>query len=270
MGPTTPFSGGKIMQKVFTHIATIIMLSALILPACSTAATPPPVPTETPRPTFTNTAVPTNTSTPTRTPQPTATPNLAETQKYDEFNQEIQSYYDQGFLDTTEGNIEEIDDFTNDWAQLGWYQWMPTGQEADDFFVSAHFRWMSAYKNADESGCGLVFAIQPDKSHYAVFLDRSKIIFLDADSSYGSYSLPVGKTRGSGTVKFGNPGEADFTLIVKGNSAYVLVNGELIGEYSLAKSRELRGNIGLSTLSGTNKDYGTRCEMTNIHTWTPE
>jgi hypothetical protein len=30
------------------------------------------------------------------------------------------------------------------------------------------------------------------------------------------------------------------------------------------------GDIGLSTLSGTNKDYGTRCEMTNIHTWTPE
>jgi len=258
------------MQKVFTRIAAIIILSALILPACSTAATPPPAPTDTPRPTSTNTAVPTNTSTPTRTPRPTATPNLAETQKYEDFNQEVQSYYDQGFLDTTEGTIEELDDFSNDWAQLGWYQWMPTGQEADDFFVSAHFRWMSAYKNADESGCGLVFAIQPDSSHYAVFLDRAKIIFLDADSSYGSYSLPVGKTRGSGTVKFGNPGEADFTLIVKGNSAYVLVNGELIGEYSLAKSRKLRGDIGLSTLSGTNKDYGTRCEMTDIHTWTPE
>ena len=258
------------MQKVFTRIAAIIILFVMILPACSTAATPPPALTDTPRPTSTNTSVPTNTSTPTRTPRPTATPDLAETQQYEDFNQEIASYYDQGYLDTTKGTIEEIDDFTNDWAQLGWYQWMPLDEKVDDFYLSAHFRWMSAYKNADESGCGLVFALQPDSSHYAVFLDRSKIIFLDADSSYGTYSLPVGKTRGSGTVKFGNPGEADFTLIRKGTSAYVLVNGELIGEYTLSKSRDLQGYIGLSTLSGTNKDYGTRCEMTDIHTWTPK
>jgi len=258
------------IQNVFTRMAAILLLSTLILSACSTPATPPPVLTDTPKPTSTNTAVPTNTSTPTRTPRPTSTPNLAETQKYEDFNQEIQSYYDQGYLDTTEGSIQEIDDFSNDWAQLGWYQWMPIGSKADDFFLSGHFKWMSAYKNADESGCGLVFAIQPDSSHYAVFLDRAKIIFLDADSSYGSYSLPVGKTRGSGRIKFGNPGEADFTLIIKDHSAYVLVDGELIGEYSLAQSRILQGDVGLSTLSGTNKDYGTRCEMTDVHMWTPE
>jgi hypothetical protein len=249
--------------------ATLLLLLA-ISSACSKAAPPSPTPTNTPKPTSTNTVIPTNTSTPTRTPRPTSTPNLAATQKYEDFNKEIQSYYDEGYLDTTEGTIEEVDDFTDDWAQLGWYRWMPLNENVDDFFLSAHFRWMSAYKNADESGCGLIFAIQPDSSHYAVFLDRSKIIFLDADSSYGSYSLPVGKTRGKGSVKFGNPGEADFTLILKGNSVYVLVNGELIGEYSLSQSRILSGDVGLTTLSGTNKDYGTRCEMTNIHLFKPQ
>jgi hypothetical protein len=270
VGLTTTFQGGKMMKKVFTRIAAIMILAALILPACSTPATPPPAPTSTPQPTATDTVVPTNTSTPTKTPLPTATPNLAATQKYEGYNQEIQNYFDAGYLDTTSGSIKEIDDFSNDWAQLGWYQWMPLGEEASDFVLSGHFRWMSAYKNADESGCGLVFAIQPDSSHYAVFLDRAKIIFLDADSSYGSYSLSVGKTRGSGRVKFGNPGEADFTLIVKDHSAYVLVDGELIGEYSLAQSRVLNGEVGLSTLSGTNKDYGTRCEMTDLHMFIPE
>ena len=98
------------MYNVLTRIAAIIILCALLLPACSTPATPPPAPTETPKPTSTSTAVPTDTSTPTRTPRPTATPNLAETQQYEAFNQEIESYYDQGFLDTTEGTIEEIDD----------------------------------------------------------------------------------------------------------------------------------------------------------------
>ena len=50
----------------------------------------------------------------------------------------------------------------------------------------------------------------------------------------------------------------------------VLVNGDVVGEYSLPQSRLLEGNFGLSLLSGTNKDFGTRCEMTNIHAWIPD
>ena len=60
-------------------------------------------------------------------------------------------------------------------------------------------------------------------------------------------------------MKFGNPGEADFTLIVKGHYAYVLVDEAVIGEYTLSQSQPVRGNLGLTILSGTNKDYGTRC-----------
>jgi hypothetical protein len=74
-------------------------------------------------------------------------------------------------------------------------------------------------------------------------------------------------------VDFGNPFdepvEADFTLIVKGISAYVLVDDVLVGEYTLSQSKNLRGGLGLTLLSGTNKDFGTRCEMTDIHVWTP-
>ena len=257
-------------HRTRTSLRTVrFLLLVIVASACTNAAPPAATPTETPRPTSTNTAVPTNTSTPTRTPRPTATPNIAETQKYEDYNAEIASYFDQGYLDTTDGSLEQIDDFLYDWAQLGWYRWLPLNNETSDFVLSAHFKWMSAYKNADESGCGFAFAIQPDHSHYAVFLDRSKIIFLDADASYGSYALPVGKTRGTGRVKFGNPGEADFTLIVRGNSAYVLVDQELIGEYSLAKSRDVFGDLGLTVLSGTNKDYGTRCEMTDLHLFIP-
>src|SRR6266542_1134042 len=250
-------------KTIVSILAVTLLVSLLVLSACSTFAPPSPTPTNTPHPTSTNTTTPTITPTSTSTPRPTATPNLAATQKYADFNKEVQSYYDLGYLAKTDGTVKEIDDFKDDWAQLGWYRWLPMNRDVSDFFMSAHFKWMSAYKNADESGCGFAFAIN-DSGHYAVFLDRSKIVFLDADSSYGNYSLLVGRTRGSGRVKFGNPGEADFTLIIKGISAYVLVDNELVGEYTLAKSRILRGDVGLTVLSGTNKDYGTRCEMTNI------
>ena len=92
------------------------------------------------------------------------------------------------------------------------------------------------------------------------------------------FSMPINlnthvglvSTRGTVVVKFDNPAddcEADFTVIVKDAYVYVLVDDEVVGEYSLPQSRPLKGNLGLTLLSGTNKDYGTRCEMTNIHAW---
>ena len=260
-------------KNTLPHLSAVMLLLFLVSSACSALATP--APTETPKPTLTptKTATPTKTPKPTSTPRPTATPNLAATQKYEDYEAEIQSYVDAGYLSSTDGSIKEIDDFSYDWAQLGWYKWLQLGKNVSDFSMTAHFRWSSAYRNADESGCGFIFAIN-DGGHYALFLDRAKVIFLDADSSYGSYALPVGKTRGTGRVKFDNPFEhpveADFTLIVNDHTAYVLVNNEMIGQYTLSQSRILKGDVGLTVLSGTNKDYGTRCSMTDIHIFSPK
>jgi hypothetical protein len=255
------------------HKASILLSLFFLISACAPQslpqATSTSLPTSTVAPTATQLPTATKTLVPTSTPRPTVTPNLAATQKYDGFNQEIQSYYDAGYVARTNGEMEEFDDFAVEWAQLGWYQWYPLGRDVSSFAMAAHFKWTSAYKNADESGCGFAFAIQPDNGHYAVFLDRNKIIFLDADSSYGSYARSVGRTSGSGRVKFDNPAEADFTLIVNGINAYVLVNKEMVGKYTLSKSRILQGDVGLTVLSGTNKNYGTRCEMTDIHLFEP-
>ncbi len=137
--------------------------------------------------------------------------------------------------------------------------------------MSAHFKWSTVVVTPNVSGCGFVFAVQESGDHYAVFLDKSRILFLGNDSSRnGSYSYEVGKTKGSGRVKFDNPAEADFTLIVKDKYAYVLVDGELNAEYTLSKTQPIDGALGLTILSGTNKDYGTRCEMTNLHVWVPK
>ena len=259
------------MNQVFTRIALILVLPAMLLSACSTAATPIPAPasTNTPQPTVTNTTVPSNTPKPTSTPRPTRTPNLAATQQMNDMQAEAQKYTDLGYIPSAEGKFKVFDDFEYEWAQLGWYKPFALGQRAKNFFLTAHVAWESAYKNADESGCGIAFAYQDNGEHYAVFLDRSKIVFLDADNRY-SYSLPVGLTRGTGRVKFTPPAEADLTLIVNDGYAYVLVDGEVVGEYTLSQSRSLNGDLALTVLSGTNKDYGTRCKMTDIHTWTPQ
>jgi len=257
-------------SKKISSLLSVLFIFSFVLSACGAAATE--APTSTPQPTATETLVPTETSTSTATPRPTRTPNLAATQRAEELNAKAQAYFDLGYLTTADGEFIEYDDFSLDWAQINWYQWLPLGDQASDFYLSAHFKWSSAYRNANTSGCGFAFAIQDNGDHYAIFLDRSEILFLDSDSAY-SYSRKVGLTRGTSRVKFDNPAdspvEADFTMIVKGTYAYALVNGEVIGEYTLSQSKILRGDFGLTLLSGTNKDYGTRCEMTDIHAWIP-
>lgn len=251
----------------------LALILVFMISACS-ALGPAFVPTDTPipTPTATITLTPTNTPRPSPTPRPTKTPDLAATQHADELNAEAKKYFDLGYLTTTDGEFVEYATFFREWAQLGWYQRYTFDARAADSFMSAHLKWWSAYRNADLSGCGFVFANQDNGDHYAVFLDRSRVVFFDLDQSLG-YARIVGVTRGTGRVKFDNPAdapvEADFTVIVKGAYAYVLVNGEVAGEYTLSQSKSLNGNLGLSILSGTNKDYGTRCEMSNIHLWIP-
>jgi len=262
------------IRKATSRFSVLLTL-VFILSACSFSAPAPtatPAATDTPQPTATITLTPTNTPRPSPTLRPTKTPNLAATERIAGFNAETQGYFDKGYLKTTSGKITEVDNFNQDWAQLGWYNWWQLNTQTSDFYMSAHFKWSSAFRNANESGCGFIFAIQENGDHYAVFLDRSGIIFLNADQTSG-YSKNVGLTRGTGRVKFDNPAdkpaEADFTLIVKDTYTYVLVDGEVIGEYTLAQSKILNGNLGLSLLSGTNKDYGTHCEMTGVHIWIP-
>jgi len=245
----------------------ISYISALILISLACGATQP-TPTSTPEPTATNTAVPTKTPRPSPTLRSTEMPDFAATQHVEELNAEVQAYFDKGYLKTNDGMTIELDDFSYDWAQLGWYNWLPLGEAASDFFLSAHFKWDSAYQNSDISGCGFIFSLQENDDHYAVFLDRSKVFFLITDRARG-FSSPVSPTRGTGIVNFDYPAEADFILIVKDHSAYVLVDGEVVSEYTLAQSRPLRGNLGLTVLSGTNRAYGTRCEMTDLHLWVP-
>lgn len=254
---------------------SFLMVLVLVQLACQAAAPEPtatPVPSNTPvPPTATITLTPTSTPRPSPTPRPSKTPNLAATQRMEGYNADTQAYAGQGYIAGTAGKVTEIKDFKYDWAQMNWYNWLPLGEDTADFYLSAHFKWSSAYRQANPSGCGIAFAIQDNGDHYAVFLDRSAIIFLDGDHR-AEYSKRVKLSKGDGRVKFDNPAdtpqEADFTLLLNGRTATVLVDGDLVGRYILNQNRDLHGDIGLSLLSGTNKDFGTRCEMTDIRLWT--
>ncbi len=234
--------------------------------ACSFGAAPTAVPsTATPLP---PSATATATTPPTETALPTATANLAATEQADARLKTLQTFADKGYIKSTQGEFEDIADFREEWPQLGWYQWWyihdsPT--EYGDLVFQGHFKWTTATSTPELSGCGVVFGIQSNEDHYAVFIDKSRIAFL---MSRGGDVYEVGKTSGSGTLNIQQPYEADVAVIVRGQIGYVIVNGKAT-KYTLSADQSSAGQFALSLLSGTNKDYGTRCDITNAYLWQP-
>lgn len=244
-------------------VYAVLCVLALLATACGmavqpTPTVPPPTETATPLP-------PTTTPRPTATPRPTSTPNLAATQQYKSWESNLQLFVDAGYLDDSAGDFIAMDDFAEDWAQINWYKGWALGKTDGDFMFGGHFEWSTASSTPDVSGCGLMFGRQENEDHYAVFLDKGRILFL---MGRGSHSYEVGKTSGSGRVQYGNPAEADFLILVKGDKAYVSVDGQMTA-YTLSKDQVTTGVMAYTILSGTNRDYGTRCKITNAHLWQP-
>lgn len=245
-------------------ILSAFLVLVFVTLACSGASTPQPTPTSLP-PTDTPTSMPTDK--PTSTPRPTATPDVAATQRYDDFFGLLQKFDEKGYVSTTDGNVEELEPFKEEWAQIGWYQWWPDNTKVvSDFVFKGHLNWSTASSTPDVSGCGIVFGLQDNGDHYAVFLDKSRILFL---MSRGGNTYNVGKTSGPGRTNFGNPAEADFAVSVNKQSAFVSVNDD-VTKYTLSMDQPTTGNFALTILSGTNKDYGTRCEITDMMFWSPK
>lgn len=246
-----------------------LLIVELFLASCSTSTvSPAETATAAPTETYTPTEKPTATATPPLTPTPTVTPDLAATQKAEDFQGLLQNFVEQGYLQTTEGETVPLKNFKQEWAQINWYRWWPVGQEVgNDFLFKAHFKWSTSSSTPDVSGCGVVFGLQNRDNHYAVFLDKAQILFLRAADARISKLSPA---RGSGRMKFGNPAEADFVLAVHGQNAYVSVDGGAVAEYALSATQPASGQLALTLLSGTNKGYGTLCEMSEVLLWRPK
>ena len=87
--------------------------------------------------------------------------------------------------------------------------------------------------------------------------------------SFAASSAPEAQSALRELTKiYGNAkAEADVIVAVKDKSSFVSINGD-VTEYTLSADQTTHGKFAFSILSGTNKDYGTRCEMTDNMLWT--
>ena len=171
---------------------------------------------------------------------------------------------DYGILTSSNGMKKKLSDFSQEWAQMNWYTYYRTGRSPIDFIIRADASWESASDKANwwNSGCGFVFREKDVNNHYLAYLDLDGFAHIDRVRS-GNYSL-LGQSNISYPVEKPADG-ANIMLVAQGSNLHFFVDGYLM--LSRQNMTFDEGNLALTLLSGTNKDFGTRCEMTNIELW---
>lgn len=167
-----------------------------------------------------------------------------------------------GFLKTTQGEWTRLD-FTFDWAwaQISWYQWLPTFLTMQNFVLRTDASWDSGSDTPNNSGCGFVFRLDEKGNHYMTFLSMTGSAIVGESKNEGWRTIRESTVSGLTFPK----GSAEITLAVEDEWITMLVNGEkVLRDPSLAK-RE--GELALTVISGTNKGFGTSCTMENIDIW---
>lgn len=247
--------------KTAIFLALIVALSACSMGAPAATPTPPP-PSETPLPS--DTPTPLATATPTFTP--TATPNATATKQAEDLQTLLNEFQEKGVLESTEGVSKALPDYQAEFAQRGyWDDLFDTGETLPDtFLIRAHMKWESASETESLAGCGIAFGVQDNDDNYLVVLDKDRILFT---LKRGHWSYLVGRTNGPAGPEPGTPTEHDVALMVKGQAAYVWVDGA-VTTYTLSADQVSSGKLAFTVLAESNADYGTRCEMTDILLWT--
>ena len=172
----------------------------------------------------------------------------------------IEKLRGEGVVKSENNQYARLEDFEQEWAQLGWFKWWGTGYAAENFVLSADVAWQSASNTADwyTTGCGIVFSLNDEDNYHLAFL------------SLDGYGVVGRKAKGDlkllAAERYGNlstpDGDAKIMLVVDDKRVNFYVNDKLVTKVYDNSLNE--GDIALTLLSGTNKDFGTRCTMTNL------
>lgn len=189
---------------------------------------------------------------------------LLATEEASSIYNEVQSLYEDGYLTSTGGEYQKLPSFSESWAQLQWFSWWPTDFEPTDFVISTTVEWDTASNTSDwfSTGCGFVFrADDHGNNYYVIFLTLDGFAEIMRNSNSNLISL--------GRSYYGRldtpSGTAELVLTMQGSTINIFVNGEHV--ISRTDKRVTDGYLAHTLLSGTNKDYGTKCTFKNTSLW---
>lgn len=178
-----------------------------------------------------------------------------------EFVDTIDRLVEDQYIPSDDGEFYYMDDFSEEWAQMYWYQWYyVTSLDISNFVVRTNITWESASNTPQwsDSGCGFVFREIDADNHMKANLALDGSVYINGYRngkflSYGKKSYASHSTRG----------EAEFVLVVNGTTVNIFIDGNLV---QTAKDilMDNPGKLAYVVVSGTNKDFGTRCDFNDM------
>ncbi|NMB54501.1 MAG: hypothetical protein GYA15_07335 [Leptolinea sp.] len=250
----------------FQRVLPILLIASLLSGCAASAATPQmteTIPSTTTEPTVE--AVPLETLTPTSEPASTSTPPLAitATSLANAMKADMQKLANEKLVSSPYGKYYRVQDFTGEYAKLAYYRWWSLDRQPTNFAIRAVVTWDSAMPNANPSkaGCGFVFhETGVDNLHFSLLtMDGyvrnyrvEKKIFNDLKANYaGKFKIPADSAK--------------IMLVVNYQWITIFVNDKQIVRF---QDDHLKGGgLGFGVASGSNNDFGTRCEFTNVELW---
>ena len=176
----------------------------------------------------------------------------------------IKSLNYEGAISSTDGIYYKVPDFENYYNKMGWFLWWFTEYQPEDFVLRTEILWETATMEDvswNASGCGFMFGTIDMENHFRVFLSLDGIVrlhrMIEGEFSileaayYGELNLPAG--------------HAQMILIVEDGWISIYINN--IQVMRVYDENISKGYIAHTVSSGTNINFGTRCQMLDTELW---
>ena len=253
----------------------ILIISAIILASCLVSNPGKPKsntnsPTSTPTPQPSNTTIPTNTiePSPTNTPAPTKTKTPTSLPTPDLFavvGDQIKTYKSDKLINVlnefSKSSVLVLDNYSYDAAQTQTLFPSFTYLQPEEFLIISKVKWSHSPGRIKESAasCGFTFRDnQDDKSYFAVISadGNSRLIYADEKYWRGLDHRKILSQKFTAETD-----EVDFIMAVLPERFVMAIDGEIILDRET--KWDSTGFFGYALISGTNRDYGTRCTFTD-------
>ena len=270
-------------KKYASRMWIFITAFAPIILACSLVTGVVPAATSTQASFILPTGIPPQavTASPTRSPEPTAesapilsptlaiAPTIVQTEVTNPVMADIKDYYGKGYLPFETGKLYTLDDFSETRPSIKVFNFSRTGQQSQDFALWADIELDTTGSTTypKYTGCGFAYRVQNNNEGYTAILTNDVVRMGYCTNGLSQCEL-FGTTHGTGNVDVRDRTKARFSLVVNRDHAYVLVDGVMIGQYSLFTTKLIgMGDLYYGVVSDINDGYWTSCKISNVHLW---
>ena len=200
---------------------------------------------------------------------PTLETDSVTTELPSDLTAEVRNYYEMGYLPFQNGKLYVLDDFSRSSLPSKIFDFSRTGQEAQDFALWADIeldsKGSTTYPNY--TGCGFAYRVQNNSEGYTAILTNNAVRMGYCKNGMTQCEL-FGTTFGTGEVNVRNGTKARFLLTINKDVAHVLVDGVLVGQYTLFTTKLLgMGEIYFGAVSDLNGGYWSNCQISNVRVW---